>query len=343
MMRDRIENIEQLEELLSEPAEGVVETFRGLEGDILLLGVGGKIGPSIARMAKRASDLTGKQRRVIGVSRFASGAREADLQAHGIETIRCGLLDEGALSRLPDAANVIYLVGTKFGTSGNEPHVWATNTFLPGMVCQRYRQSRIVALSTGNVYALAPVGSGGSVETDAPRPVGEYAMSCLGRERMFEYFSGNLNLPVATIRLNYACELRYGVLVDLVQSAASGEAIPLTMGHFNVIWQGDANAMILQALVHASSPPTVLNVTGPELLNVRQVCAEVARLMGRSVNFTGQEPPTALLSNATLAHRLFGLPRVGASQVLRWVVDWIGRGGSTLGKPTHFERRDGVF
>ncbi|MDB6028504.1 MAG: hypothetical protein JWM68_4727 [Verrucomicrobiales bacterium] len=342
-MISSIDSVETLETLLSEPALGVVETMRRLKGDLMFLGVAGKMGPTLARMARRASDLAGIPRRIIGVSRFSSAQDENALQKAGIETIRCDLLDEAAVQKLPNVPNIVYMAGMKFGSTGQESLTWAMNTYLPAVVCKKFSQSRIVAFSTGNVYGLVPVTSGGSVEGDLPNPMGEYAMSCLGRERMFEHFSRTLKIPMAIIRLNYACELRYGVLVDLAQQIADGKPIDLAMGSFNVLWQADANAMTLQSFDHVGSPPLFLNLTGPETLKVRHVCTELAEKMKRPVSFCGTENPSALLNNASQAFQLFGQPRLSAEQLITLVAEWIGRGGTTLGKPTHFESRDGKF
>jgi nucleoside-diphosphate-sugar epimerase len=293
-------------------------------------------------MARRASDAAGVRRRVIGVSRFSGGGQDA-LQAHGIETIACDLLDADALARLPDAANVVYMAARKFGSTGDEATTWAINSYLPGLVARKYRGSRIVAFSTGNVYELTPVDRGGSREDDPPRPVGEYAMSALGRERVFEYFSRTFGTPIAVIRLNYATDLRYGVLVDLARHVWAGEPVDLGMGYFNTIWQGDANAMTLRAFDHVASPPWVVNVTGPELLSVRAVCEHFGQLFERPVRFTGSETATALLSNAERGLKLFGPLQVGADRLIEWVAEWVARGGRSLGKPTHFETRDGAF
>lgn len=338
-----ISSIEQLEDALSEPTGPVVEMMRRLEGDLVLLGVGGKIGPSLARMAKRATDLAGVSRRIIGVSRFSASNEEAKLNADGIETVRCDLLDEAQVARLPDAPNVIYLAGFKFGSTTRASTTWAMNTWLPSVVCARYRASRIVAYSTGNVYGLTSVAGGGSRETDPVNPVGEYAMSCLGRERMFEYFSQRWQIPTAIIRLFYACEMRYGVLVDLAQKVAAGEAIDVTMGWFNIIWQGDNNAQTLLALEHTSVPPCVLNVTGPQALSIRQVAEELGRRLGRAPVFAGTERETSFLGNVERGQELFGPPRVGVEQLMDWTIDWVKRGGVNLGKPTHFETRDGKY
>ncbi|HKB06310.1 MAG TPA: NAD-dependent epimerase/dehydratase family protein [Gemmataceae bacterium] len=332
----------ELDDRLSEPTPEVVATLGRLAGDIIVLGIAGKMGPTLARMARRASDAAGVRRRVIGVARFSAGG-ESELRADGIEPIRGDLLDAAAVARLPDAANVVFLAGRKFGSTGDEAATWATNAYLPGLVCERYRQSRIVALSTGNVYGLVPVAGGGSREDDPPRPVGEYAMSCLGRERVFEHFSRQSGTPVALVRLNYACDLRYGVLVDLARKVWGGEAIGLGMGYFNTIWQGDANAMVLRAFDRTASPPFAVNVTGPEVLSVRDVAERFGRLMNRSARFSGKEADTALLSDARRGLGMLGAPRVTADRLIEWVSDWVMRGGRSLDKPTHFESRDGRF
>lgn len=317
--------------------------MRRVEGDILVLGVGGKMGPTLARMAVRASEAAGVRGRVIGVARYSTAGLEARLRGWGVETVQCDLLDREGLRRLPDAPNVIYMAGMKFGATGQESLTWAMNSYLPGMVCERFGTSRIVAFSTGNVYPLTPVCKGGCLETDPVGPVGEYAMSCLGRERIFEHFSRTLGTRAATLRLTYANEMRYGVLVDLARKVFEGRPIDLGMGHVNVIWQGDANAMALQSLEVAASPPVVLNITGPELLSVRRVCEQYGQWLEKPVTFTGQESPDALLINAQVSHAIFGYPRINAEQIMRWATDWVKRGGESLGKPTHFEVRDGKF
>ncbi len=263
---------------------------------------------------------------MIGVARFSTPAFEGQLRAHGIDTIRGDLLDPEQLAALPDVPNVLYLAAMKFGSTGQEAATWARNVYLPGRVCEKYRHSRIVAYSTGNVYPLTPVERGGSVEGDPLGPIGEYAMSCLGRERVFAHFSQTAGTPVTLIRLNYACELRYGVLVDVAQKILAGEPIDVTMGYVNTIWQGDNNAMTLQAFGHAASPPLAVNVTGPETLSVRQVAEQMGELLGKPVRCVGDEAPDALLSNAALAYRLFGRPRVSTSQMMRWIADWCRRG-----------------
>jgi nucleoside-diphosphate-sugar epimerase len=338
-----IRDVQQLEDLLSEPSAAAIDAMRRFGGDVLVLGVAGKMGPTLARMARRALDAAGVSGRVIGVSRFSAPGQEQALQAHGVETIRCDLLNEDSLSELPDAPNVIFMAGRKFGSTGDEPYTWAMNTYLPALICRRYPTSRVVAFSTGNVYGLTPKGRGGSREEDPPAPAGEYAISCLGRERMFEYFSRARALPVTILRLNYAAEMRYGVLVDLAARVLRREPIDVTMGYFNVIWQGDANAMALAALARTASPPVVLNLAGAEELSVRATCSDLARLMGVDVSFTGGEAHDALLSNGARARALVGAPRVDAARLLVWTADWTLRGGESLGKPTHFESRTGQF
>lgn len=340
---DSIKTTEQLEEMLSEPSAEVIEMMGRLEGDVILLGVGGKIGPSLARMARRATDLAGVKRRIIGVSRFSASREEARLNAHGVETMRCDLLDDAAVRDLPAAPNVIFMAGMKFGSTGNEAATWAMNSFLPGVVCRNFRSSRVVAFSTGAVYGLAPIALAGSREMDIANPVGEYAMSCLGRERILEHFSRTEGIPMAVIRLFYACELRYGVLVDLARKIMAGAEIDLEMGYFNIIWQADSNAATLRALEHTAVPPLVLNVTGPELLRVRDVAVALGTRLGREPIFRGQEQETSCIGNAEQADRLLGRPRITASQLLDWVAQWVKDGGEIIDKPTHFESRDGRY
>jgi nucleoside-diphosphate-sugar epimerase len=342
---DPIKDVADLEERLSEPTPGLIDTFRRLKGDIVVLGVGGKMGPTLAKMAQKASLAVGGSRRVIGVSRFGSSSTNLKqrLESWGIQTISADILDRKALEKLPDAPNVVYMAGMKFGSTGAEAMTWAMNSYLPGMVCERYRTSKIVAFSTGNIYGLQPITRGGSLETDPLDPKGDYAMSCLGRERMFEHFGRALNIPVALIRLNYATEMRYGVLFDVATKVWAGETVDITMGNFNAIWQGDANAMSLQAFDHVSSPPFVINVAGPEILSIRRLAEHFGVLMKKPVKVEGTEAGDALTSNGQLCHRLYGYPRVSIQQVMRWTADWVMRGGESLGKPTHFEARDGKF
>lgn len=340
---DSIPDVEALDDLLSEPDAGVIDTLSRLDGDVLVLGVAGKMGPTLARMARRALDEIGGGRRVIGVARFSEPARADWLRRHGVETIAADLLDPDQLDRLPDASLVVFMAGMKFGATGQGPLTWAMNCLLPAQVGRRYRGSRIVAFSTGNVYGLTSPASSGSKESDPPDPRGEYAMSCLGRERMFEYLSQVQGTPTAIVRLNYACEMRYGVLVDLARKVHEGRPVDLTMGYLNAIWQGDANAMALRCLDLAESPARAVNLTGPEVLSVREMAVELGRQMGRPVEFENAEAPDALLNDARATLNRLGPPRVDTDRLLRWVADWVARGGPSLGKPTRFEVRDGRF
>lgn len=339
---ERVGSVEELEDLLSRPTDQVCEVLRGLSGDLVLLGAGGKMGLSLARMARRAWDRVGHRGRVIAVSRFGQGGQER-FHSRGIDTLRCDLLNPEELATLPEVENVIAMTGRKFGSTGDEPLTWAMNTLLAADICRKFSHSRVVAFSTGNVYGLVPVSAGGSLERDSPEPVGEYAQSCLGRERLYEYGSRALGIPAAIIRLNYACDLRYGVLVDLAQRVRTRQPVELSMGYFNTIWQGDANAQSLCAFEHLTRPPWIVNVTGSEVLSVREVCETFGRLWNVPVDFTGRESTTALVSNNSRARSLWGSPAVTTDRLLRWVADWIASGNPLLGKPTHFESREGQF
>ena len=340
---DKIENEAQLDDLLSRPEPEVIEMFSRLDGDIIFLGVAGKIGPSLAHMAKRACDEAGIKKRIIGVSNFENKEQQKKISKYGIDTIHGDLLNTKFTSTLPTVKNVFYLAGMKFGSVDNLSLTWAINTWLPAIIADHFRQSRIVAFSTGCVYPLVPVESGGSVETDAPVAIGEYAQSCLGRERMFEFGSIRNKTDVALIRLNYSVETRYGVLVDIALKVKNNEPVDLTMGHFNVIWQGDMNDFVLRSLEHTSSPSNILNVTGPDILSVREVALEFGKLFGVNPAFENSEAPTALLNNAAQAFKLFGKPKTPVSQVIRWIAQWINDEREMLGKPTHFEVRDGKY
>lgn len=343
MLPDLIPTADVLEEVLSRPTPAVIDALRAHPGDLLVLGAGGKMGPSLCRMARRAAEAAGTRRRIIAVSRFSQPRIAEQLQSWGVETLPCDLLQPGAVDRLPEAPLVVSMLGYKFGTQDHGAHTWAVNVWAAGLIAQRYRGSRLVFFSTGNVYPLSPVSLGGSLESDPLSPVGEYGASALGRERIVEYFSRCHGTPVSIVRLNYAQELRYGILVELAQSVFHERPIDLTMGHFNAIWQGDANAAALASLAHATSPPFVFNLAGPETLSVRQVCRQFGRIMGRTPRFTGSEAPDALLSNSQLATRVFGYPTVPVQQMIHWIAHWVQQGGENLGRPTHYEVRDGRF
>lgn len=337
------QTIDELEDALSTPPSRLVTALRELSGDILVLGVGGKMGPTLARMARRASDAAGKPRRVIGVSRFSSADARQRLEASGVETISADLLDESALRKLPTVENIVYMAGFKFGAAANPSLTWAMNCYLPALVAQRFPQSRFAVFSSGNIYNVTPITQGGSRETDQPAPVGEYAMSVFGRERILEHFSLRQGTPMAILRLNYAVELRYGVLVDLAEQIFHGRAVDMTMGAVNVIWQADANAMALESLAHVSVPPWVVNIAGPEILQVRTLCQRLGELLDRPVHFAGEEAADALLSDGEAGYAVLGYPQVLSEQMLRWTADWLRAGGATLAKPTHFQVRDGKF
>ncbi|MEX1063701.1 MAG: NAD(P)-dependent oxidoreductase [Balneolaceae bacterium] len=336
-------SIEELDKKLSEPSDRLLSDMSELNGDILILGVGGKMGPSLAFLAKRALDETGSAGKVIGVSRFSNPEFRKQLDDRGITTIRADLLDDSALSSLPDAKNVIFLVGTKFGTSGNECFTWALNSYLPGRVAEKFKNSSIVAFSTGNVYPFTEVGSDGPAEEHPPGPVGEYAQSCLGRERVFEYFSRTNNTPLLIFRLNYAIDMRYGVLLEVAESVYHGKPIDLKTGYVNVVWQGDANETALRCLKKCTVPANVLNVTGPETISVRWLAEEFGRLLNKTPEFVNTEATTALLSDSSKARKMFGPPRVSVRRMMEWTAGWVESDGETLGKPTHFQQRKGKF
>ena len=339
----KIASEEILEDLLSTPSAETVKMFGGIEGDLLFLGIGGKIGPSLARMALRACKQAGVHKRIIGVSLFESEQQRKKIEDMGIETIHGDLLDTAFVRSLPEVENVFFLAGMKFGSEENISLTWAINSHMPGLVADYYKGSRIVAFSTGCVYPLVPVESGGSLESDQPGPVGEYAQSCLGRERMFEYGSKHKQTRVCLIRLNYAVELRYGVLLDIAMKVKNRQAIDLSMGYFNVIWQGDMNNMVLRSLEICESPARILNITGPDILSVRQVALEFGNLFQVNPQFVNEEATTALLNNPEQALNLFGPPGVSTAQVINWIAHWISEKRETLGKPTHYEVRDGKY
>lgn len=340
---EKIADERQLEELLSKPDYQTIELFKNMKGDLIFLGISGKIGPSLAYMAIRASAMAGERKKIYGVSRFSSSKELEMINAMGVETIRGDLLDKDFISGLPKVDNVFFLAGMKFGSEENLALTWAVNSYMPGLIAQHFSSSRIVAFSTGCVYPLVSVKSGGSTEEDHPDAIGEYAQSCLGRERLFEYGSNQNKTKVALIRLNYSVEMRYGVLVDIALKVWNHEPVDLTMGFFNVIWQGDSNNMILRSIALASSPAEIFNITGEEILSVRQVAIEFGKLFAAEPKFTGKESETALLSNSRKAYKQLGYPKVPVEQVIRWIAFWIRENKPLLGKPTHYEVRDGHY
>lgn len=335
--------LEQLELKLSEPSARLIEDMRSIQGDIMLLGVGGKMGPSLAELAIRAIRAAGVNKTVYGVSRFSDTGLKEKLEMIGVKCIVCDLLDDEALRQLPDVDNVIYMAGRKFGTTGSESATWAMNTYLPGRVAERFRHSHIVVFSSGNIYPFQPVAYGGASEHTAPSPIGEYAQSCLGRERIFEHFARKYETPMLMYRLNYAIDMRYGVLHELAKSIKAQRPIPLAMGHFNCIWQGDANEIAIRALLRCDSPPRLLNVTGPETISVRYAAGQLGMHLGIEPIFEGEESPQALLNNAATCMKEFGYPQVSLAQMIEWTAQWVANDGVTLNKPTHFQERGGKF
>jgi nucleoside-diphosphate-sugar epimerase len=338
-----IENEAQLEEILSAPCESDVEALRRLPGDIIVLGAGGKMGPSLARRSTPAASAARFTRRVIAASRFSSAEARKELEGAGVETIPCDLLDRRQIAALPACENVFFLAGRKFGSTERTDLTWAINSYAPGLVAEHYRAARVVVFSTGNVYPFFSPAAGGAVEADAPAPRGEYAQSCLGRERIFEYFSHAHGTRCLIFRLNYAVDLRYGVLVDIARKVHAGRPVDVTVPAFNVIWQGDANSYALRALELCDAPPRVLNVTGPETVTTRRAAEFFAARFDREAIFQGAEADAALLSNAALCHRLLGYPAVTLGELMEMVARWVEVGGASLNKPTKFEAVDGRY
>jgi nucleoside-diphosphate-sugar epimerase len=335
-----VTTIEELEEWLSRPDDRTIEALKNTPGDILILGAGGKMGPTLARMARRA---TSDHRKVFAVSRFSSASAKSELESHGVQCIACDLMDPVQLNQLPDAPNVVFMAGQKFGTSDSPEMTWMINAIVPSLVGRRYPHSRIVAFSTGCVYPLVSVSSGGCVESDSLDPPGEYAFSCVARERVFTHFAKTQGNRLLLFRLNYAIDLRYGVLHDIARKVFSDQPIDLSMGHVNVIWQGDANARALQSLSLVDHPPAILNVTGKECLPVRAIAKQFGVHFRKSPKFIGNESESAWLSNASRSFELFGDTNVSIDEMIEAQSVWIAAGGSSLGKPTHFEAVDGRF
>ncbi|UTE77434.1 NAD(P)-dependent oxidoreductase [Rossellomorea sp. KS-H15a] len=338
-----MKTIEEVEETMTVPSQELIQDLCSLEGDLLILGIGGKMGPTLAKMAVKAFQKGNCPKKVIGVSRFSSGTLKSDLESSGVETIAADLMDDQQLQALPNVKNVIYMAGNKFGTKGNEHYTWSMNAYLPGRVAEKFKNSRIVVFSTGNVYPLVPITQGGCDEEHPVNPIGEYAQSCLGRERIFTNFSYRHHTPMTIFRLNYAIDMRYGVLMEIARQVYTGKPIDLTMGHVNVIWQGDANEYALRSLKMADSPPVILNATGPETISVRWLAEQFGKLFNKEVAFVNEEQPTALLNNSSKAHHHFGYPKVSLNQMINWTAEWVKDDGYVLEKPTHFQERQGAY
>jgi nucleoside-diphosphate-sugar epimerase len=336
---ERVADEAQLEEVMTRPDPALVADLAAVPGDLLVLGAAGKMGPTLCRMAKRADP----SRRVIAVARWSEPGLRDRMEGWGIECLSADLLDDAALAGLPEAPNVVFMAARKFGSTGNEALTWAMNVLLPARVAARYAGSRIVFFSTGNVLPMWPVNGPAPDEETVPSPIGDYAASCLGRERAFQHAAASRGTRCFGIRLNYAIDLRYGVLHDVAAKVRDGVPVPLAMGHANVIWQGDANAWTLRALARADAICPILNVTGPETVSIRWLARQLGARMGREPILAGEEAPNALLSNAARAFATFGYPAVPLLTMVDWVADWVARGGRALGKPTKFEVRDGRF
>jgi nucleoside-diphosphate-sugar epimerase len=329
---------------LLEPSVELIEDVKALEGNVIILGIGGKMGPDLGRLLRKAFDAAGlSQKKVIGISRFSDTDVRNELEAAGVETISADLLNDEELSKLPMAANVIYMAGNKFGTTGKESFTWAMNTYLPGRVAEKYKASKIVVFSSGNIYPFLSPGSGGATEKVNAEPVGEYAQSCLGRERIFQYHSLKNKTPVLIYRLNYANDVTYGVLVEIARAVWEGKEIDLSTGNVNVIWQGDANEYAIRSLLHCGSPAKILNIAGPETVSVKWLAEELAELYGKKALFRGEPESSALLNNAAESFELFGYPKVSLKKMIRLVGQWVEAGGKLLNKPTHFQERKGKF
>lgn len=334
---------EKLDKLLSEPSAALIEDIKKIKGDIMVLGAGGKMGPTLCVLCKNAIKKAGIDKRVIAVSRFSDPIATELLKSQGVEIIPCDLLDKEKLYALPEVENIIYMAGRKFGTDGEEWKTWAMNATLPAFVADKFKKSNIVVFSSGNIYPIVPLSSGGCVETDRPGPVGEYTMSCLARERAFEYAANTYGTKIFIYRLNFAVDLRYGVLYDMANNIINGKPISLTTPCLNAIWQGSANEIAIRGLLHAASPVCKMNVTGPETVSIRKAASELGQYLGKEPVFEGEEGNDAYLNDASAAMEIFGYPQVSIKTLIRWQAEWLLDGGRGLGKPTHFEERKGSY
>lgn len=334
----------QIEEVMNTPSQHLIEDVKKIDGDIIILGISGKVGYNLAALLTKSLKANNQTNKVYGVARFSDGLQgQKKFHELGIETIVADFMSEDDLAKLPKVKNVIFMVGYKFGATGNESYTWALNTYVPGRVAEYYKDSKIVAFSTGCVYELVNTNEGSPSEEVMPNPIGEYAQSCLGRERMFEYFSKKNHTETVIFRLNYAIDVRYGVLIELANTINAGKPVNVSMGHVNVIWQPDVSEMAIRSLLHTQSPANILNITGPETLSVRWIAERLAEALGKEVSFEGVEAPTALLNNASKSHALFGYPQTSIREMIQLVATWIKNGGDQIDKPTHFQEREGKY
>ncbi len=338
-----MKNVMELDEFMCRPSPALINDIGKIQGDIMVLGAGGKMGPTLCKLAANAIKEAGISKRVYAVSRFSNADHARDLTNNGVEVFHADLLNEDHLGRLPHIPNIIYMAGRKFGTSDDQSLTWVMNSYLPGRIADKFRHSRIVAFSTGNVYPFVDINSGGCREDSPTGPVGVYANTCLGRENVFKYFSKKYGTPVLMFRLNYAIDLRYGVLLEIAKAVYSEKPIDITTGYFNVVWQGYANEIAIRSILHCDSPPRILNVTGMETVSARKTAKRFAELFNKEVIFTGKEQETALLSNASYCSHLFGEPSVNLDEMIEMVADWVSNDMETLDKPTHFQEREGKF
>lgn len=335
--------LETIKKNTTVPSEALIADVAKMSGDFMILGVSGKMGVDLAKLLKNALMANNQDQKVYGVARFSDPKAQAELEACGIETIKADFLNETDLASLPKVENVIFMVGYKFGTSGNEPYTWAVNSYLPGRICEQFKESNIVAFSTGCVYPLVPVEHGAPSEEMAPNPLGEYAQSCLGRERIFEHFAKENQTPITIFRLNYAIDLKYGVISELARTILADEPVDLTMGHVNVIWQKDACEMAIRCLLEVSSPANIINITGPETLSVKWICERLSESLHKEVRFVSEPQETALLSNASKSHELFGYPQTTIREMIDLTAEWLLNDGELIDKPTHFQERKGKY
>jgi nucleoside-diphosphate-sugar epimerase len=343
MLPETIRTEEELTEVMTRPRPVLVEFMRTLTSPLVILGAGGKMGPTLAILARRAAQKAGCSLEIIAVSRFSDQQSRLFLESHGVKTLSANLMERDTFASLPDTDNLVYLVGLKFGTATNPAQTWATNALIPAYTAERYPRARIAALSTGNVYPLILIAGGGSQENDPLTPAGEYSNACVARERILEFYSAKNQTPMTLLRLSFALDLRYGVLVDIAFKVFRGEAVDVSMSHMNCIWQGDANEMIIRSLGLAATPPLALNLVGSQHYSIRATAQHFGELMGKPVNFTGVEAETAFLSNNQRLQALLGEPPTPVETVMRWTAGWVMANGRLLNKPTHFEVRDGGY